>query len=52
MAEPRIKEKRWTIDLEKKIEEEHYDDKQAYNKRYGFKPDSEKELFVIDTPPP
>ena len=52
MAEPRIKEKRWTIDLEKKIQEEHYDDKQAYNKRYGFKPDSEKELFVIDTPPP
>lgn len=52
MADPRITEKRWTIDLEKKIQEEHYADKEAYNARYGFNADSDKELFVIDTPPP
>ncbi|MBS72551.1 MAG: valine--tRNA ligase [Thermoplasmata archaeon] len=52
MAEPRISEKRWTIDLEKRIQEEHYDDKNEYDQRYGFKPNSGKELFVIDTPPP
>jgi len=52
MAEPRINEKRWTIDLEKRIQEEHYADKELYNDRYAFKPDSGKELFVIDTPPP
>ena len=52
MADPRITEKRWTIDLEKRIQEEHYADQDAYNTRYGFNPKSEKELFVIDTPPP
>ena len=52
MAEPRISEKRWTIDLEKRIQEEHYADKNEYDQRYGFKPNSGKELFVIDTPPP
>jgi len=52
MAKPRINEKRWTIDLEKRIQEEHYADKEAYNARYGFNPQSEKEFFVIDTPPP
>ena len=50
MAEPRISEKRWTIDLEKRIQEEHYADKNEYDQRYGFKPNSGKELFVIDTP--
>jgi len=48
MAKPKIKEKRWTIDLEKKIQEEHFSNKD----RYSFNPDSEKEIFVIDTPPP
>ena len=48
MAKPKIKEKRWTVDLEKKIQEEHFADK----KRYSFNPNSKKEIFVIDTPPP
>ena len=52
MADPRITDKRWTIDLEKRIQEEHYADQDLYNSRYGFDPTSEKELFVIDTPPP
>ena len=48
MAKPKIKEKRWTVDLEKKIQEEHF----AAGQRYTFNPKSEKEIFVIDTPPP
>ena len=48
MADPKIKEKRWTIDLEKKIQEAHF----AEGQRYKFNPKSEKEIFVIDTPPP
>ncbi|MDP6741549.1 MAG: class I tRNA ligase family protein [Candidatus Thalassarchaeaceae archaeon] len=52
MAKPRINEKRWTIDLEKRIQGEHYADKQAYDNRYGFNPNSGKEIFVVDTPPP
>ena len=48
MADPKIKEKRWTIDLEKKIQEKHFLDGQ----RYAFNPDSGKEIFVVDTPPP
>ena len=48
MVEPKIKEKRWTIDLEKKIQEEHF----SQGQRYFFNPKSEKEIFVIDTPPP
>ena len=48
MADPKIKEKRWTIDLEKKIQENHFSDGQ----RYAFNPDSGKEIFVVDTPPP
>ena len=48
MAKPKIKEKRWTVHLEKKIQEEHFSNKD----RYSFNPNSEKEIFVIDTPPP
>ena len=48
MAEPKIKEKRWTIDLEKKIQEEHF----SVDPRYPFDPKSGKEIFVVDTPPP
>jgi valyl-tRNA synthetase len=48
MADPKIKEKRWTVDLEKKIQEEHF----SKGQRYTFNPNSEKEIFVIDTPPP
>ncbi|MDC0055485.1 class I tRNA ligase family protein [Deltaproteobacteria bacterium] len=51
MAKPRLPEKRWTVDLEKRIQEAHYSDS-GYDLRYGFNPDSGKEIFVIDTPPP
>jgi len=49
MGRPRIEEKRWTIDLEKKIQENHYSEN---SNRYAFDPSSGKEIFVIDTPPP
>ena len=49
MGRPRIEEKRWTIDLEKRIQENHYSEN---NHRYTFDPSSGKEIFVIDTPPP
>ena len=52
MPAPRLNDKRWSIDLEKKIQEEHYADDAAYSDRYGFNPNSGKEIFVIDTPPP
>ncbi len=52
MSSPRLPEKRWSIDLEKKIQEEHYADSESYQQRYGFKPSSGKPLFVVDTPPP
>mgnify|MGYP003325334579 CR=1 FL=1 len=52
VADARLEDKRWSIDLEKRIQEEHYADKEAYDNRYGFNPDSGKEFFVIDTPPP
>ena len=49
MGDPKITDKRWTIDLEKRIQESHYEFNPC---RYSFDPNSEKELFVIDTPPP
>ena len=49
MGDPKITDKRWTIDLEKRIQQSHYE---ANPSRYSFDPNSEKELFVIDTPPP
>ena len=52
VADARLEDKRWSIDLEKRIQEEHYADEKAYDNRYGFNPDSGKEIFVIDTPPP
>ena len=52
MGTPRLPEKRWSIDLEKSIQEQHYADENAYQQRYGFKPESGKPIFVIDTPPP
>ena len=52
MSSPTLPEKRWSIDLEKKIQEAHTENEQEYNARYGFNPDSGKEIFVIDTPPP
>lgn len=52
MPSPRLNDKRWSIDLEKKIQQEHYSDSKLYAERYGFDSNSEKEIFVIDTPPP
>ena len=52
MPAPRLSDKRWSIDLEKRIQEEHFADQAAYDARYGFNPNSGKEIFVIDTPPP
>ena len=52
MPGPKLEDKRWSIDLEKRIQEEHYADAEVYNRRYGFNPHSGKEVFVIDTPPP
>ncbi|MDG1553096.1 MAG: class I tRNA ligase family protein, partial [Candidatus Poseidonia sp.] len=52
MPSPALPEKRWSIDLEKSIQEAHYADNALYAQRYAFNPDSGKELFVIDTPPP
>ena len=52
MPTPKLPEKRWSIDLEKQIQEEHYASASVYSERYGFKPHSGKEIFVIDTPPP
>jgi len=51
MREPIISDKRWSVDLEKRIQEEHYMDDE-YRKRYSFNPNSDRELFIIDTPPP
>ena len=49
MSSPKISEKRWSIDLEKKIQQNHYDD---IGNAYSFNPQSSKEIFIIDTPPP
>ena len=52
MPAPVLNEKRWSIDLEKRIQEAHSADSVSYSKRYAFNPGSGKEIFVIDTPPP
>ena len=52
MPEFRISEKRWSVDLEQRIQKEHYANDEVYQRRYGFDPASGRELFVIDTPPP
>ena len=51
VGEPKISDKRWSVDLEKRIQESHYIE-DSYRQRYSFTPNSEKELFVIDPPPP
>ena len=43
MPSPRLTDKRWSIDLEKRIQEEHFADEAAYSRRYGFNPNSGKE---------
>ena len=39
------------MDLEKRIQESHFSE-ESYRERYSFDPHSEREIFVIDTPPP
>ena len=51
MREPKIPEKRWSVDLEKRIQADYFEDSN-YRARHSFDPDSEREIFVIDTPPP
>ena len=51
MGQPKISDKRWSVDLEKRIQKEHYDE-ESYRGRYAFNKDTDKEIFVIDTPPP
>ena len=51
MGEPKITDKRWSVDLEKKIQEEHFG-QDSQGSRYSFDPNSDREIFVIDTPPP
>ena len=52
MSEPKLPDKRWSIDLEKRIQSEHFADEKLYNARYGFDTNSTEDVFVIDTPPP
>ncbi len=52
MPKPKIPDKRWSVDLEKRIQAEHDADKAALERRYGFNPLDDREIFVIDTPPP
>ena len=51
MGQPKISDKRWSVDLEKRIQKEHYDE-ESYRGRYAFNKETDKEIFVIDTPPP
>ena len=51
MGQPKISDKRWSVDLEKRIQADHYDE-EDYRKRYAFNKETDKEIFVIDTPPP
>ena len=51
MSEPKISDKRWSVDLEKRIQKSHFEE-EAYLERYSFDPNSEREIFIIDTPPP
>ncbi len=51
MGEPKIKDKRWSVDLEKRIQEHHFES-ESYQNRYSFDSTSDREVFVIDTPPP
>lgn len=51
MGEPRITDKRWSVDLEKQIQLEHFANSD-YPDRYAFNPKTKREIFVIDTPPP
>ncbi|MFC2134624.1 valine--tRNA ligase [Bacteroidota bacterium] len=47
MAEPKIKEKRWSKNLEKQLY-----DKWKKDKKYAFNKNTKKKIYSIDTPPP
>ena len=51
MGKPKLKDKRWSVNLEHRILEEL---SSVSNKdtMYRFNPASDKEVYVIDTPPP
>ena len=51
MGEPKIKDKRWSVDLEKRIQKAHFES-ESYQDRYSFDSTSDREVFIIDTPPP
>ena len=51
MPKPRLEDKRWSVDLEYKILESLNQDGHGLTD-FSFKPDSGKEVFIIDTPPP
>ena len=48
MPSPRLNDKRWSIDLEKRIQEEHFADEAAYSKRYGFNPMAKAKFLRMD----
>jgi len=48
---PKIADKRWSVDLEKRIQQDHFTDG-YYKDRYKFDKNSGREIFIIDTPPP
>ena len=50
MGETRFEDKRWSVDLEHKILDQI--DESSLKSQYSFNPSSEREIFVIDTPPP
>ena len=51
MSKPRLEDKRWSVDLEHKILKDLSENGKNLID-YSFNPNSEKELFIIDTPPP
>ena len=50
MGETRFEDKRWSVDLEHKILDQL--DESSSKSHFSFDPSSEREIFVIDTPPP
>ena len=51
MSKPRLDDKRWSVDLEHKILKELSENGENIMD-YTFNANSEKEIFIIDTPPP
>ena len=47
MGEPKIKDKRWSVDLEKRIQSSHFES-ESYQDRYLLDSTSGREVFIID----